>query len=239
MDSDIYLPSSAHHNACHCPCPECNLPIVFMLTKPSHRGAPQQPHGCHISQDANRTPPPASPDRHCVKRACQAVHIPKPPGYKRAQHRHLPATGGNTIGQHGVESTCTVFDEESGESLVCVVVCYKPVLVDEGAMILQKQRISDAKAVAGKEGHHRSQVEVANGKGRCLDGADHDVDFSMFNQQELQILLGGVNSPIDLDDLRRHTQYGGLFNEEEPTIQMFWRVRHPLCHSRRAHHSKS
>ena len=61
----------------------------------------------------------------------------------------------------------------------------------------------------------------------------------MFNQQELQILLGGVNSPIDLDDLRRHTQYGGLFNEEEPTIQMFWRVRHPLCHSRRTHHSKS
>lgn len=47
----------------------------------------------------------------------------------------------------------------------------------------------------------------------------------MFNQQELQILLGGVNAPIDLDDLRRHTQYGGLYDDHEPTVEMFWRVR--------------
>lgn len=46
----------------------------------------------------------------------------------------------------------------------------------------------------------------------------------MFNQQELQILLGGVNSPIDLDDLRSHTQYGGLYDDHESTIQIFWRV---------------
>lgn len=50
---------------------------------------------------------------------------------------------------------------------------------------------------------------------------------SMFNQQELQILLGGVNSPIDLEDLRANTQYGGLYNDQEPTVQMFWRVRVP------------
>lgn len=47
----------------------------------------------------------------------------------------------------------------------------------------------------------------------------------MFNQQELQILLGGVNSPIDLDDLRNNTQYGGLYDNHEATIQAFWRVR--------------
>lgn len=46
----------------------------------------------------------------------------------------------------------------------------------------------------------------------------------MFNQQELQILLGGVNSPIDLEDLRKHTQYGGLYGDQESTIQVFWRV---------------
>ncbi|TFY62017.1 hypothetical protein EVJ58_g4134, partial [Rhodofomes roseus] len=46
----------------------------------------------------------------------------------------------------------------------------------------------------------------------------------MFNQQELQILLGGVNAPIDLDDLRRNTNYGGLFDDHESTIQTFWRV---------------
>ncbi|KAI0260668.1 hypothetical protein BC834DRAFT_534327 [Gloeopeniophorella convolvens] len=46
----------------------------------------------------------------------------------------------------------------------------------------------------------------------------------MFNQQGLQILLGGVDTPIDLDDLWRNTNYGGLFNDHESTIVVFWRV---------------
>ena len=51
----------------------------------------------------------------------------------------------------------------------------------------------------------------------------------MFNQQELQVLLGGVNTPIDIDDLRRHTNYGGAFNTEDATIRAFWRVRARAC----------
>lgn len=46
----------------------------------------------------------------------------------------------------------------------------------------------------------------------------------MFNQQEVQILIGGVNSPIDLDDLRRNTNYGGLYDETHVTIIAFWKV---------------
>ena len=47
---------------------------------------------------------------------------------------------------------------------------------------------------------------------------------SMFNQQELQILLGGVNAPVDLQDLRNHTLYGGLYGDGESTIEAFWKV---------------
>jgi ubiquitin-protein ligase E3 C len=47
----------------------------------------------------------------------------------------------------------------------------------------------------------------------------------MFNQQEVQILLGGVNAPVDLDDLRANTSYGGAYNDEDPTITCFWDVR--------------
>jgi len=47
----------------------------------------------------------------------------------------------------------------------------------------------------------------------------------MFNQQELQFLLGGVNTPIDLNDLRRNTKYGGLYDDRESTIVTFWNVR--------------
>lgn len=46
----------------------------------------------------------------------------------------------------------------------------------------------------------------------------------MFNQQELQILLGGVNAPIDLEDLRLNTKYGGLYDDNEATIQRFWKA---------------
>jgi ubiquitin-protein ligase E3 C len=46
----------------------------------------------------------------------------------------------------------------------------------------------------------------------------------MFNQQELQILIGGVNSPIDLGDLRANTNYGGLFKDDNPVVEKFWRV---------------
>jgi ubiquitin-protein ligase E3 C len=46
----------------------------------------------------------------------------------------------------------------------------------------------------------------------------------MFNQQELKILVGGAEEPIDTDDLRSHAVYGGLYDENHPTIQLFWRV---------------
>ena len=46
----------------------------------------------------------------------------------------------------------------------------------------------------------------------------------MFNQQELQVLLGGVNIPVDINDLRQNTNYGGLYDDQEPTIVAFWKV---------------
>ncbi|KAF5134444.1 putative E3 ubiquitin protein ligase [Metarhizium anisopliae] len=53
--------------------------------------------------------------------------------------------------------------------------------------------------------------------------------LSMFNQSELQRLVGGDSSEIDIEDLRRNTVYSGLYeigddNEEHPTIKFFWKV---------------
>ncbi|KAF9876081.1 iq and hect domain protein [Colletotrichum karsti] len=53
--------------------------------------------------------------------------------------------------------------------------------------------------------------------------------LSMFNQNELQRLVGGDSSEIDIEDLRRNTIYSGLYEIgddglEHPTIQLFWRV---------------
>jgi ubiquitin-protein ligase E3 C len=51
----------------------------------------------------------------------------------------------------------------------------------------------------------------------------------MFNQVELQTLVSGDFSEIDVHDLRGHTIYGGLYvigddNQEHPTVQLFWEV---------------
>jgi ubiquitin-protein ligase E3 C len=53
--------------------------------------------------------------------------------------------------------------------------------------------------------------------------------LSMFNQVELQRLVGGDSREIDVEDLRRHTIYGGLYvigddGQEHETVRMFWRV---------------
>lgn len=55
----------------------------------------------------------------------------------------------------------------------------------------------------------------------------------MFNQNELQRLVGGDDSPIDIEDLRRFTVYGGVYQigddgEEHPTIKLFWEVMREL-----------
>lgn len=57
--------------------------------------------------------------------------------------------------------------------------------------------------------------------------------LSMFNQSELQRLVGGDSSEIDVEDLRRNTVYSGLYvigNDglEHPTVKMFWDVMHSL-----------
>ncbi|OAL34163.1 hypothetical protein AYO20_06618 [Fonsecaea nubica] len=53
--------------------------------------------------------------------------------------------------------------------------------------------------------------------------------LAMFNQKELQKLVGGDNKELDIADLRRNTQYGGVYaigddGLEHPTIQLFWKA---------------
>ncbi|KAI9456329.1 HECT-domain-containing protein [Boletus coccyginus] len=75
--------------------------------------------------------------------------------------------------------------------------------------------------------HYRLSKQIKLQSEAFFEGLSEMIDpkwLRMFNQQELQILLGGVNAPVDLDDLRQHTNYGGLYDNEEPTIQAFWRV---------------
>jgi ubiquitin-protein ligase E3 C len=53
--------------------------------------------------------------------------------------------------------------------------------------------------------------------------------LSMFNHSELQTLVSGTRTSIDVEDLRRNTIYGGTYvigtdGLEHPTISLFWKI---------------
>ncbi|KAK9456128.1 hypothetical protein V1511DRAFT_259820 [Dipodascopsis uninucleata] len=52
----------------------------------------------------------------------------------------------------------------------------------------------------------------------------------MFSPDEMQTLVGGAPIPIDLEDWKKHTVYGG-FTEKDATIQYFWEVMEELSDS--------
>jgi ubiquitin-protein ligase E3 C len=43
----------------------------------------------------------------------------------------------------------------------------------------------------------------------------------MFDQQELQTLIGGAETPIDVDDLQQHSV---MHEKDDPLYDVFWKV---------------
>ena len=84
--------------------------------------------------------------------------------------------------------------------------------------------------------HHRLAKQPGRQTNAFLKGLREIINpswLSMFNQAELQTLIGGDSSGIDVEDLRQNTQYGGVYQigddgEEHPTIKLFWKVMHSL-----------
>ena len=79
---------------------------------------------------------------------------------------------------------------------------------------------------------HRLQVQPRQQTSAFLQGLGTMIQpswLSMFNQSELQTLIGGDSSEIDLADLRKNTLYGGVYQIgddglEHPTVKLFWNV---------------
>jgi len=46
----------------------------------------------------------------------------------------------------------------------------------------------------------------------------------MFDQQELQVLISGASIPINIEDLKQHTNYSGGYTADHIVIKMFWEV---------------
>lgn len=75
--------------------------------------------------------------------------------------------------------------------------------------------------------HYRLTRQIRQQSEAFFEGLSEIVDpkwLRMFNQQELKTLVGGAEEEIDMDDLRKWTVYGGLYDDRHPTIEAFWRV---------------
>ncbi|THH16719.1 hypothetical protein EW146_g3984 [Bondarzewia mesenterica] len=84
--------------------------------------------------------------------------------------------------------------------------------------------------------HYRLTKQIKRQSEAFFEGLSDIIDpkwLRMFNQQELQVLLGGVDSPVDLDDLREHTNYGGLYDDNQQTVVAFWKVVNTFDHEQR------
>ncbi|KAK0941224.1 ubiquitin-protein ligase (E3) [Friedmanniomyces endolithicus] len=83
---------------------------------------------------------------------------------------------------------------------------------------------------------YRLQGQSASQTSAFLRGLSSIVQpswLSMFNQAELQTLIGGAAADIDLADLRRNTLYGGTYvigddGREHPSIALFWSVMNQI-----------
>ena len=88
---------------------------------------------------------------------------------------------------------------------------------------------------------HRLQLQPFQQTAAFLKGLGEIIKpswLSMFNQSELQTLIGGDASEIDVEDLRRNTLYGGVYQIgddglEHPTVRLFWKVMKELDDSDR------
>ncbi|CAJ2504810.1 Uu.00g122040.m01.CDS01 [Anthostomella pinea] len=89
--------------------------------------------------------------------------------------------------------------------------------------------------------HHRLVAQPGRQTKAFLRGLGSIINpawLSMFNQSELQRLVGGDSSEIDVEDLRNNTAYSGLYaigddGTEHRTIQLFWEVMRELKDSER------
>ena len=88
---------------------------------------------------------------------------------------------------------------------------------------------------------HRLQVQPHLQTSAFLRGLGAIISpswLSMFNQNELQKLVGGDSSEIDIVDLRRNTLYAGIYaigddNKEHRCIQFFWQAMQSFSDSDR------
>ncbi|KAK2737700.1 hypothetical protein FQN57_007448 [Myotisia sp. PD_48] len=134
-----------------------------------------------------------------------------------------------------VTDTVPILDENGNEKRHMVTQDLKP--NGSNISVTNQNRLVYLSYIA----RHRLQVQPFLQTNAFLMGLGQIIQpswLSMFNQAELQRLVGGDAVEIDVDDLRRNTVYSGVYligddEEEHPTVKLFWEVLRAMTNEER------
>jgi ubiquitin-protein ligase E3 C len=56
----------------------------------------------------------------------------------------------------------------------------------------------------------------------------------MFSENELQVLIGGEQAPIDVEQMAKYVTYDSVYDKDNPTIQFFWEAVNDFSFEERA-----
>ncbi|KAF8322685.1 HECT-domain-containing protein [Clavulina sp. PMI_390] len=85
--------------------------------------------------------------------------------------------------------------------------------------------------------HYHLNTQIKKQSEALFEGVSDMIDpkwLRMFNQKELQILIGGVEEPVDIDDLQQNCIYGGVYDPDHVVIRRFWKVAKSLDQKQRS-----
>ncbi|PIK59765.1 putative ubiquitin-protein ligase E3C [Apostichopus japonicus] len=121
----------------------------------------------------------------------------------------------------------TVVDDNLGEAKV-----YELKPGGEKIQVTNANRIEYIHLMADFRLNKQIRPHILNFRAGIADVIDLEW-LRMFDYRELQILISGAMVPIDVDDMRRHTNYAGEFSDTHPVIQNFWEIVKNLPDSQR------
>jgi ubiquitin-protein ligase E3 C len=114
--------------------------------------------------------------------------------------------------------TFTVVDNEFGEAAV-----HELIPGGKDIAVTNENRIRYIYLVA----NHRLNVQIKTQCDAFLRGFSdliHPEWIRMFSQDELQFLISGSPTSIDIVDMRANTTYSGGYSDDHPVINMFWQI---------------
>ncbi|KAG2382369.1 hypothetical protein C9374_005571 [Naegleria lovaniensis] len=137
--------------------------------------------------------------------------------YDKELYKNLLYLKNNNLGDLGLNFTVVEGDEMSATRVIPLIPNGENIEVNE------KNKYSFIYRMANYKLNH----QIKNQSESFMKGLNDIIPASwlaLFDENELIDIISGSDSPIDIDDMYANTEYGPGYDQEHPTIQLFWDI---------------